>query len=146
MLLQFWGATKTVTGSLHYVEAKGKRFILECGLYQGHRDEADTINRNIPVKHPETLDYLFLSHAHIDHSGNIPTDEECKGKEDGETELSRCEEQKFPFYFSTQNRSNNQTTHTSPEEPSSKCNTEREFVTVIDNEEFSHKNNLRYHR
>ena len=73
MLLQFWGATKTVTGSLHYVEAKGKRFILECGLYQGHRDEADTINRNIPVKHPETLDYLFLSHAHIDHSGNIPT-------------------------------------------------------------------------
>jgi len=73
MLLQFWGATKTVTGSLHYVEAVGKRFILDCGLYQGHRDEAESRNRKIPIKHIEGLDYLFLSHAHIDHSGNIPT-------------------------------------------------------------------------
>ncbi len=73
MLLQFWGATRTVTGSLHYVEVAGKRFILDCGLYQGHRDEAESRNRKIPVKHLESLDYLFLSHAHIDHSGNIPT-------------------------------------------------------------------------
>ncbi|OQX51932.1 MAG: MBL fold metallo-hydrolase [Candidatus Cloacimonas sp. 4484_209] len=73
MKLQFWGATKTVTGSLHYVETNGRRFILDCGLYQGHRKEADSINRNIPVKNLEGLDYLFLSHAHIDHSGNIPT-------------------------------------------------------------------------
>lgn len=73
MIIQFWGATKTVTGSLHYVQIDGKRFILDCGLYQGHRDEADAINRSIPVEHPETLDFLFLSHAHIDHSGNIPT-------------------------------------------------------------------------
>ncbi|MBA7626094.1 Ribonuclease [subsurface metagenome] len=73
MTLQFWGATRTVTGSLHYVETNGKRFILDCGLYQGHRDEAESLNRNIPVKHLEELDYLFLSHAHIDHSGNIPT-------------------------------------------------------------------------
>ncbi len=73
MILQFWGATKTVTGSLHYLQTNGKRFILDCGLYQGHRDEAESINRNIPIKRPDELDYLFLSHAHIDHSGNIPT-------------------------------------------------------------------------
>jgi metallo-beta-lactamase family protein len=73
MILQFWGATKTVTGSLHYVQTNGKRFILDCGLYQGHRAEAESINRNIPIKRLDELDYLFLSHAHIDHSGNIPT-------------------------------------------------------------------------
>ncbi len=73
MILQFWGATRTVTGSLHFVKVNGKRFILDCGLYQGHREEAESINRNIPVKHIEDLDFLFLSHAHIDHSGNIPT-------------------------------------------------------------------------
>ena len=73
MILQFWGATKTVTGSLHYLQTNGKRFILDCGLYQGHRDEAESINRNIPIKRLDELDYLFLSHAHIDHSGNIPT-------------------------------------------------------------------------
>jgi metallo-beta-lactamase family protein len=73
MILQFWGATKTVTGSLHFVQLDRSRFILDCGLYQGHRDEAESINRNIPVEHPEKLDFLFLSHAHIDHSGNIPT-------------------------------------------------------------------------
>jgi len=73
MIVQFWGATKTVTGSLHYVQTKGKRFILDCGLYQGHRKKAESLNRNIPVEHLEGLHYLFLSHAHIDHSGNIPT-------------------------------------------------------------------------
>jgi metallo-beta-lactamase family protein len=73
MIVQFWGATKTVTGSLHYIEVDGKRLILDCGLYQGHRDEAESINRTIPVEDPAGLDLLILSHAHIDHSGNIPT-------------------------------------------------------------------------
>jgi metallo-beta-lactamase family protein len=73
MILQFWGATKTVTGSLHYVEVNGKRLILDCGLYQGHRDEAESLNSHIPVKRLEHVDLLLLSHAHIDHSGNIPT-------------------------------------------------------------------------
>jgi metallo-beta-lactamase family protein len=73
MIVQFWGATRTVTGSLHYIQARDKRFILDCGLYQGHRDEAETLNKKIPVKDLKDLDYLFLSHAHIDHSGNIPT-------------------------------------------------------------------------
>lgn len=73
MLVQFWGATKTVTGSLHFIQASDKKFILDCGLYQGHREEAEAINRNIPVPHLEKLDFMFLSHAHIDHSGNIPT-------------------------------------------------------------------------
>lgn len=73
MIVQFWGATRTVTGSLHYIQTNSRRFILDCGLYQGHRDEADTLNRINPVKKLNELDYLFLSHAHIDHSGNIPT-------------------------------------------------------------------------
>lgn len=73
MIVQFWGATRTVTGSLHYIQTNGKRFILDCGFFQGHRDESESLNRNIPVKHLKELDYLFLSHAHIDHSGNIPT-------------------------------------------------------------------------
>lgn len=73
MVVQFWGATKTVTGSLHYIQARDKKFILDCGLYQGHRDEAESINRNIPIKNLDRIDFLFLSHAHIDHSGNIPT-------------------------------------------------------------------------
>jgi metallo-beta-lactamase family protein len=73
MIVQFWGATKTVTGSLHYIQARDKKFILDCGLYQGHRDEAEFINRNIPIENLDRLDFLFLSHAHIDHSGNIPS-------------------------------------------------------------------------
>ena len=68
----FHGAARTTTGSMHYVEANGLRLLLDCGLYQGHRKEAFEINRNIPVD-PSDIDAVILSHAHIDHSGNIPT-------------------------------------------------------------------------
>ncbi len=72
MKLQFFGAVDTTTGSMHLLEANGQRVLLECGLYQGHRKEAFQKNRNIEVP-VETLDACVLSHAHIDHSGNLPS-------------------------------------------------------------------------
>ena len=71
MKITFYGAAETTTGSMHLVEANGKRILLECGLFQGHRKEAFEKNRNIPVD-PRTIDAVILSHAHIDHSGNLP--------------------------------------------------------------------------
>ena len=72
--IKFQGAARTTTGSMHYIEANGLKILLDCGLYQGHRKEAFEINRNIPFDIPE-LDYVILSHAHIDHSGNLLTSE-----------------------------------------------------------------------
>lgn len=71
MKITFYGAAQTTTGSMHLVEANGKRILLDCGLYQGHRKEAFEKNRNLPID-PKTIDYVILSHAHIDHSGNLP--------------------------------------------------------------------------
>ena len=72
MKLTFWGAARTVTGSMHHVEAAGKRLLLDCGLYQGRRQEAFEKNRFFPF--PATsIDAVILSHAHIDHSGNLPS-------------------------------------------------------------------------
>lgn len=71
MRITFYGAARTTTGSMHFVEANGKRILLDCGLYQGHRKEAFEKNRHLPVD-PKTIDYVILSHAHIDHSGNLP--------------------------------------------------------------------------
>jgi len=72
MKLTFLGATRTTTGSMHILEAGGKRILLDCGLYQGHRKEAEEKNRNLPFD-PKSIDMMILSHAHIDHSGNIPS-------------------------------------------------------------------------
>ena len=71
MKITFYGAAQTTTGSMHLVEANGKRILLDCGLYQGHRKEAFEKNRNLPID-AKTIDYVILSHAHIDHSGNLP--------------------------------------------------------------------------
>ncbi len=71
MKITFYGAAQTTTGSMHLVEACGKRILLDCGLFQGHRKEAFEKNRNLPFD-PRTLDFVILSHAHIDHSGNLP--------------------------------------------------------------------------
>jgi metallo-beta-lactamase family protein len=71
MKLRFWGAAKTVTGSMHILELNGKRVLLDCGLYQGRRREAEERNRNLPFDARE-VDAVVLSHAHIDHSGNLP--------------------------------------------------------------------------
>jgi len=71
MFITFHGAAKTVTGSQHLIEVNGKRLLLDCGLYQGHRKDMLARNRNLPF-HPEQIDAVVLSHAHIDHSGNLP--------------------------------------------------------------------------
>ncbi len=72
MNITFYGAVRTVTGSMHLLEANGKRILLDCGLRQGKRKESFECNRNLPFI-PDSIDALVLSHAHIDHSGNIPT-------------------------------------------------------------------------
>ncbi len=71
MKIHFHGAARTVTGSMHLLEVNGARILLECGLFQGKRKEAYKRNKNFPFD-PATLDAVLLSHAHIDHSGNLP--------------------------------------------------------------------------
>ena len=72
MKITFYGAAGEVTGSMHMVETGGKRYLLDCGLHQGRRKEAEAKNRNLPFD-PASIDAVVLSHAHIDHSGNLPT-------------------------------------------------------------------------
>jgi metallo-beta-lactamase family protein len=72
MKLTFWGAVGEVTGSMHMVESGGRRFLLDCGMHQGRRKEADRKNRNLPFP-ASSIDAVVLSHAHIDHSGNLPS-------------------------------------------------------------------------
>lgn len=72
MKVEFWGAAQTVTGSMHLVHWQGKRLLLDCGLYQGRRKLAFEINRRIPFDATK-IDAVVLSHAHIDHSGNLPS-------------------------------------------------------------------------
>ncbi len=71
MQLTFYGAARSVTGSLHLLEVNGQRIILDCGLFQGHRAETYERNLNFPFD-PATVHTVLLSHAHIDHSGNLP--------------------------------------------------------------------------
>ncbi len=71
MLLEFQGAAHTVTGSMHILEAGNRRILLDCGLFQGRREEARRINSAFPVD-VMSLDAVVLSHAHIDHAGNLP--------------------------------------------------------------------------
>jgi metallo-beta-lactamase family protein len=70
--IEFFGAANGVTGSCHRLHVGGDDIVLDCGLYQGRRQESIELNRNVPawiVNAPA----MVLSHAHIDHSGNIPT-------------------------------------------------------------------------
>lgn len=71
MRIHFHGATRTTTGSMYLLEINGRRLLLECGLYQGRREESITRNCCFPFD-PKTLDAAILSHAHIDHCGNFP--------------------------------------------------------------------------
>src|SRR5437588_2966646 len=67
----FWGATRTVTGSMHQVDACGKTLLLDCGSFQGRREESRRRNQDFPFR-PKDIDAVVLSHAHIDHCGNLP--------------------------------------------------------------------------
>ena len=72
MKLKFCGAAGTTTGSQHLLEINGKRILLDCGLYQGSRKHAYEVNCCFPHFDPKSIDAVVLSHAHIDHSGNLP--------------------------------------------------------------------------
>ena len=72
MKLKFCGAAGTTTGSQHLLEVNGKKILLDCGLYQGARQKAHEINCCFPYYSPSEIDVVVLSHAHIDHSGNLP--------------------------------------------------------------------------
>jgi metallo-beta-lactamase family protein len=72
MKITFWGAAQTVTGSMHELAVNGKQCLLDCGLFQGHRKEARERNATFPFR-AAGVDAVILSHAHIDHSGNLPS-------------------------------------------------------------------------
>lgn len=72
MKIAFLGAIRTVTGSMHLLTINGRRILLECGLFQGRRQESFERNRNLPFD-ASSVEAMVLSHAHIDHSGNIPS-------------------------------------------------------------------------
>ncbi len=73
MKITFVGAARTVTGSSHLIEINNTKILLDHGMYQGKRKEAFELNRQYSIFHPEEIDHVILSHAHIDHVGNIPT-------------------------------------------------------------------------
>jgi metallo-beta-lactamase family protein len=71
MQIEFAGAAREVTGSCHIVRANGHTILLDCGLFQGKRSDADTKNRVLPCPIDE-IDAVVLSHAHLDHAGRLP--------------------------------------------------------------------------
>ncbi len=71
MKLTSHGAALEVTGSQHLLEVNGKRILMDCGLFQGHRKIAFEKNKNFPYD-PASIDAVLVSHAHIDHTGNLP--------------------------------------------------------------------------
>jgi metallo-beta-lactamase family protein len=73
MEIKFIGAARTVTGSMHLIKTTQATFLLDCGLYQGKRKEAFEINRTFEYFNPAEIDFVILSHAHIDHAGNLPS-------------------------------------------------------------------------
>jgi metallo-beta-lactamase family protein len=70
--ISFEGAARTVTGSRHRISFGARSWLFDCGLYQGRREEAHRVNRTFDFE-PGGLEGVVLSHAHIDHSGNLPT-------------------------------------------------------------------------
>ena len=69
--LTFLGAASTVTGSKHLVEAGGKRLLVDCGLFQGEKEVRQRNWENLPID-PASIDWVILTHAHIDHTGYLP--------------------------------------------------------------------------
>ncbi|NLW03396.1 MAG: MBL fold metallo-hydrolase, partial [Clostridiaceae bacterium] len=71
MKIKFLGATTSVTGSCHMITTQGHKFLLDCGMFQGS-DEMEQLNREEFDFNPEEIEFVILSHAHIDHSGRLP--------------------------------------------------------------------------
>lgn len=71
MNITFLGAAKTVTGSCYLIETKDTKFLVDCGMFQGRANEV-ILNAEPFTVNPGSLDFMLLSHAHIDHSGRIP--------------------------------------------------------------------------
>jgi metallo-beta-lactamase family protein len=71
MKLSFHGADQGVTGSCHLVECAGKKILIDCGMYQGGREIAEDNSEPFGFD-PDSIDYLLLTHAHLDHCGRIP--------------------------------------------------------------------------
>ena len=71
MKITFFGATRTVTGSNMLIETKNSKFLVDCGLYQG-QDKETLLNLDEFMFVPSEIDFMLLTHAHIDHSGRIP--------------------------------------------------------------------------
>ncbi|RPH38527.1 MAG: MBL fold metallo-hydrolase, partial [Burkholderiales bacterium] len=71
MRVTFYGAVREVTGSMHMITNGQDNILLDCGMYQGRRREADRKNRTLPFD-PAIITNVILSHAHIDHSGRLP--------------------------------------------------------------------------
>lgn len=72
MKITFWGAARSVTGSMHALQIGEETHLLECGLLQGRRRETFAINSSLPFA-ADSIRSVVLSHAHVDHSGNLPT-------------------------------------------------------------------------
>ena len=71
MKLSFHGATRGVTGSCHLLHCCGKNILIDCGLYQGGKDIEEENEVEFGFA-PAEIDYLLLTHAHLDHCGRIP--------------------------------------------------------------------------
>jgi metallo-beta-lactamase family protein len=72
MKIHFFGAARTTTGSMYLIEVNGKKLLLECGLFQGHRQESEALNRILPFD-TKQVDAVVLSHSHLDHAGKLPS-------------------------------------------------------------------------
>ncbi|MGB9715606.1 MAG: MBL fold metallo-hydrolase RNA specificity domain-containing protein [Thermodesulfovibrionales bacterium] len=70
MKLKFLGGVRTVTGSCFYMESNETKLLVECGMFQG--EDVEKINRAAFSFNPEEIDYIFITHAHLDHSGMLP--------------------------------------------------------------------------
>src|SRR5689334_20619429 len=72
MRIRFLGAAQAVTGSMHVFENDAGSVLVDCGLFQGRREESRQKNLNLP-REAISASAMILTHAHIDHAGNIPT-------------------------------------------------------------------------
>lgn len=71
MRIQFLGAVQTVTGSKYFIQSEQTNLLIDCGLFQGYKELRLRNWANLPIN-PKKIDYVLLTHAHIDHSGYIP--------------------------------------------------------------------------